>query len=884
MDEALGNMQRVRKEDYDSMIPLFLFNPNRDSSVLAPDMDSIIQKASLGIQIHDPRTKWADDLYLLLGQAYYYKGNYNDATAAFRYIISINQQRKMKAQRKAARNHKKFEKDISVVEKEDKTFWSFLKHKPANNDAVLWMARTYTQSGKAHEAESILDLLDNDKNLSEKYKGRVALEKAFLNLGKNDYKTAADNLAIVAADNHSPKWIRMRAAFLNGQILAMQGNFQEAVTSYQQVIALNPKIEMDFYARKHLAYCQLQQGNENEAAIASLKSLLKDGKYSTYYEQVYYVLGRLSANNNQFDDAIAYLRKSLSSLKSTKKQKALSFASLGNIYYTKGDYQNAKLSYDSASYLAKYAAGDSMVAVAMKRAGVLDKVAFPTQVIHDEDSLLALATLSEKEQKNRVRQYIHQLEKARADSIALAENGGGPSNITDAEDLGNASTAWYFSNSVLMQQGFNDFKRKWGNRPNVDNWNRGAKLNSSAAQNNTDDGGQPLKGFDENGIPTELSLLAMIPSSEAQQKEAKDKLQRAYLDLSDAYINDLNDYARATQTLDTFDKRFPNTTLKAEALYLHYQLALKKNELNLAQSYTEQLRQNYADTKWAKLTGPAATDTKATDTLSEILAMSYYETTYEMMMQRDYTNLLQRTREGQKLYKEPVFKNRFRIMETIALVGTGDYVRADSLIKDFIAKHPKDSLKTWALTIAKFISQNKPKPQPADTTVKNASEKGVPVTILTNPKGTVQAAKDDEAANATVAQKPNNNQTVAPPSYTYNPKQAHIYLFYFHKMESKTMGVKVGLNDFNTFNYSKQHLKTDVEMFKPDQGIIAVKTFPNAAAAKIYMNVVNANKLILKEYKNSEYQTLIISEDNFSKLNTDKNILPYLDFYKKHYK
>src|SRR5690606_17278905 len=139
MDEALTNMQRMKKENYDTLIRLFPFDPDVDSTALPSDMDSIIHKASVGIEIHDPRTTWADALYLHMGQAYYYKDNYNEATTAFRYIISTNQQRKAKEQKDAAAKKKPVDKDVSIVETDEKKALDFLKHKSVNNEAVLWL-------------------------------------------------------------------------------------------------------------------------------------------------------------------------------------------------------------------------------------------------------------------------------------------------------------------------------------------------------------------------------------------------------------------------------------------------------------------------------------------------------------------------------------------------------------------------------------------------------------------------------------------------------------------------------------------------------------------------------------------------------------------------
>ncbi|HTN47259.1 MAG TPA: tetratricopeptide repeat protein [Flavipsychrobacter sp.] len=885
MDEAMANMLRAKKENYDSTLALFPFDPDRDSNLLKSDMDTIIQKASLGIQIHDPRTKWGDDLYLLLGQAYYYKGDYENATSAFRYIISVNQQKKAQKQRAAARESKKIDKDISIIEKEKEGKLDFLKHKSVNNDAVLWLARTYTEARREGEAESVLDLLDNDKNLTEATQGRLALEKANLNLSRGNSRQASPQLAIAAADSKLPRWIRTRAAYLNGQLLDEQGDYKGAAEQFQQVIDLNPKIEMDFYARKNLANMQVAQGTNPEEAMAGLKNMLNDGKYAPYHEQVYYILGRLAANGQRYDEAITYLQKSVNSVKSTKKQKAISFSTLGTAYYAKGDYRNAKLAYDSASYLAKYAANDPDVTVAMKRAGVLDKVAYPTQVIREQDSLLTLSAMSEKEQRDVVRRLIRNLEKAKEDSIQKAESGDAAAlPTTDAEDIGNIAGNWYFSNPVLMQQGLNDFKRKWGNRTNVDNWRRGAKQATGAiTELQAAQTEEELVGFDENGIPTELSLLAVIPSTAQQKDAAKKKIEKAYLELGAAYVNDVNDYPSAQQTLDTFDTRFPDTDEKAQALYIRYQLALKQNELNLAQNLSDRIRKEYAKTKWAELVGPAQT---ANDGQAAVVALSsvssYYDETYNMIMQRDYTGALSKTREGQKLYKQPNYNNRFKVMEAIALAGSGQYDEADSLIKKFIAANPNDSVKRWAIAVQDFVKKARPVvPVVTDTTG------GMPVNIITNPGNSVNAVNTATPPTPPTAPPiPANNtgNTKIPPAYTYDAKTAHAYIFYFYKAESRAMGVKVALNDFNTFNYSSQKLKSTFEMLQENQGIITVKSFPSLAAAKIYMNAVSSNKQIFKEFKTGEYQPLLISEENLEKLKADKDILPYLEFYKKRYK
>lgn len=896
MEEAMANMQRIANDNYDTRIALFPFNPDKDSTKLAPDMDSIIQKTSLGIQIHDPRAKWADDLYLLLGRAYYYKGNYEEATTAFRYIISTNQQRKQKELREQGAKSKN--KDISIVEKDKKSVLDFLEHKPANNEALLWLARTYTQMQKPDDAEAILDLMDADKDLPEYQRGILALEKANLALSKENYKSASPQLAIVADDDHQPDWLRTRAAYLNGQLLYDQKNYKASAEQFQKVVDMNPKIEMDFYARKYIAYNLMQDGNATEDAVRPLKKMLNDGKYATYYEQVYYVLGRLSTNNKNYDEAITYLEKSVRSKKSTKKQKALSFAGLGDAQYLKGDYKAAGLAYDSAAYLAKYADGDSLIMIAVARAKVLDKIAKPIQLIKEQDSLLALAALSEKDQKAVVRKYLKLLEQQRLDSISKAENAEDNKNAATEPEAATpgAYSNWYFTNPVLMQQGLNEFKRKWGNRPDADNWRRISNSDGTAngGITNQDDGGGEEAG-DDSGLPDEAKLLAAIPRNPEAQSLARQRIQRAYIDLAQAYVNDLKDYGKGSQTLDTLDKRFAAHEHQAEELYIRYTIALRQNDLTLAQSLSDRLRKEHGTTKWAQQLAPSGDNNQAT--AAQIDVANYYDETYGLMMQRDYNNALLRSQNGQKHYTDPRYLKRFQIMEAISLVGLGRYAKADTLLTNFINANPKDTLKPWAEAIMSFSKKGKavedsiaklnapPPTAPAGTpaAVLNDTNHIAAKPPLSSPNQQQGLMPSPQPTPPTPVA-PSSTTANVPASYTYKPKDEHYFLFYFYKAESRSQGVKAGLGDFNTFNYSSQKLAVSLNMLQPTQGIITVKSFSSAAHAKIYVNAVRANTLLLKEYKPSEYQLLIISADNYKKLETEHDINGYLQFYKANYK
>lgn len=878
MEEAQANMRRLAKDDYEQPIPLYSFNPDRDSATLKPDMDSIIQHASLGIQIHDPRTKWGDDLYLLMGQAYYYMGNYEQAIASFQYIVGSRQQEKKAKAKKQNKPQKRGVETNKLVDKTATGFSGFLAHDPANNDALLWLVRTYTQTGNFELSESILDLLQSEPQLPEEMKRRMAEQYAFLALRKNNANTATEQLTLVSADKSAGATLRTRAAFLNGQLLQQAGHPSEAVPQYQTVIDLHPNLEMNFYARRNIAYALLETGEDPEEALSSMKAITRDNKYAGYHSQAYYIMGQVSAANGQPEKAVTYLEKSVNNPRASRQQKAISFAALGNAYYTRQQFTQAQHAYDSAAAFASAAKGDTLVAKAVKRGASLKQITQPLTVIQEQDSLLALAQLSDKEQLSAVRKLIRSLEKQYDDSVFRAENPTGGALATGSTPTGPAALSWYFSNPTMVQNGQMEFKRKWGTRPLTDNWRRAAAVRGSMpapASNTTPVAATPDAEssivLDERGIPTEASLLALIPNTPQQKDNANIQLQRAYVDLGKAYINVLDDYAQGRRTLDTLDQRFPAHPHKPETIYLRYQMAMRQDQLPEARAFANQLLQQYGSSQWAALVRPDDSKDGAAGGVADVSAADYYEETYALLQNRSYGQVVAHADLAQARYNDPAYNNKFRIAKASAQAGLGQYDAADTLLKSFVKENPNDSLRPWAEQVLFFIQKRKaemPPPPPA-------------------PAAAVDSALIPATVTDTTTTLPDTAGTAAPAppaTYTYKAATPHYFAFSFNEMASKTMGVKSGLNDFNTLKFSGQPLETTLFMLDGKKGLLLVGPFNNAAQSKVYFNTFKSTPELTREFSAGEYQTFIISSENLNKLRADKNLPAYMSFYKNKYK
>lgn len=853
MEEALRNMQRRKKDDFEQLITLFPFDPNKDSTVFAADMDTIVRKASIGIQIHDPRTKWADDLYLLMGQAYYYKGNYAMAENVFRYVIGMkhtNIYKNMKKKPKPA------SKDGSPLEQDKAGILKFLKHRSVHNDAVLWLTRTYTDSKRTSEAEAILDLLDASSGISRSMKGKIALERANLYIQQGATRAAGEQLAQVTRSKAIDQYTRQRASFLNGQLQMNLGMYDSATTAFKSNIALHPPIDMDFYARKLMANAISEGGGDATQSMMALKRLLKDGKYAPYYEQVYFILGRLAANSGNDEEAIQNFTLSLRQPKTTKKQKAISFASIGNIQYRRGQYAEAQRSYDSASYFSKGVEDNPEVNLAIRRSKSLDKIKDPSITLHNQDSLLRLSLLSEKEQRANAKRYLKYLEKQKEDSITLATTtpaDAGAGAMAGAP--GSGSSGWYFSNTSVVQQGFNDFKRKWGNRPLADNWRRGAALTglSTAAAAAAD---SAEEASDNSGEITEESLIAAIPKKESEKANVQKRIRLAYLALATAYINDVGEYKEGLRTLDSLDSRFPAHEYPDQVLDLRYKAHLRLNQLEEAEKLRAELLEKYPASEYAKNMGGGAAADTALEAKESVA--SYFESTYQSLMNREYSTVITQSAKAQRTFGDPVYNRKFRIMEAMAYVGAQQYKTADSLIEKYIKEYPADSLRPWADAIVKVSKEQK-----AADTLGDSTKVGIP-----------KALADSALSKVT--------PPAIPAAYSFKAKTAHYVIFLFGKPDAKTAGFRSGIADYSMMKTGKA-LDATQQMLNAEQCMVVCKSFPDAKTAAAFMNNAQKEPLLFREIPKGSYSSFTVSEENFRKLVADKAVADYLKFYKSKY-
>ncbi len=854
MDKMEQNMLKLANNNYDSLLPLYPFDPDKDSTRFASDMDSLIRRAGVGIQIHDPRSKWQDNMYLLVGKAYYYKGDYTNAANAFKYIVATaeaekRQKEKEKSQKKGNTKTKSAEGN-DLAEEEKKNIFTHLSSK---NDAMLWLARTLAQDSQVNMAQTVLNMVRSSKQFNEDLQGRFSAAQAFVDLKKFEYAESTDDLAKIYDDEKMPKWLRERAAYLRGQILQRENNLLASDSAFAKVVDLKPAMEMDFNARIHLVNNSINAGRgDAKELMQSLSAMSREAKYKSFYDKIYFTMAKVAERNKDVPGAIANYRKSIQQSTTNPTQKGLSFAAMGALYYDQNKYNEAKISYDSA-LLFLTEANKPEHPVALQRSQALDKVAAPGNEVRYLDSLLTLSGLSEKEQRAIARRYIKDLEKRINDSIYLAKNPSAAGNnpvLAGPVSLGGGST-FYFANPSMVQQGINTFKQKWGERTLKDSWNRSNNFKSgggsTAGTEEEEEETDPLKS-----LPTEEDLLARIPRTEKDIREMKGRLQQYLFELGTAYYKNMEDIPMAVKTYDDLDKRFPEHPNRAEELYNRYRMALAKSSVTDADAYAQTLKSKYADSKWAGLITTNAAQVQEQSSQEDIAA--HYERTYNALMSQDYQLAMSNADSAQSLYPNAYapFANRYTLVRIASIAGKGDYKTADSLLTGFIAQHPNDETAAWAKSLQQYVKK----------------------TMSQQP-----AASASAGANGPQVMAGDN----VPAAYSYAPANLHYVLIAATGDQNRLVGLRAGLKDYHKSQKGLNELATSLTPLDGQKNILVVKEFKNAAAAKAYISNLKKQSNLFRDFSVNEYELIMVSADNIIKLFTDKDWAKYQEFYKNKY-
>ncbi len=92
LKEVVFDIEDTHVDDYDEVLPLFVYGTPEKAKSATPDLEKCIDKCSLVIERHSMDIKgkeknaWIDDAWFVIAKSQFYKGNYYEAERGFTYV------------------------------------------------------------------------------------------------------------------------------------------------------------------------------------------------------------------------------------------------------------------------------------------------------------------------------------------------------------------------------------------------------------------------------------------------------------------------------------------------------------------------------------------------------------------------------------------------------------------------------------------------------------------------------------------------------------------------------------------------------------------------------------------------------------------------------
>lgn len=727
-----------------------------------------------------------------------------------------------------------------------------LKHKPAHQEASLWLARTYVERENYPGAERMLNALRANADLQEDVKKELPIVWAYYTLKRKNYAGAIPHLesAIELADRKPEK---ARLAFIMAQIAEMEKNFDLASQYYERVLDNNPDYTLAFNARLNMTRTKLEAGGYSSQEVASiLERMLKDEKNADYKDQIYFTLAQLALKEPDVPKAIAHLQLAAEHGTHNPTQLTETNFLLASLYYQTADYVNAKASYDAT--LTTMLRTDTRYKQVERLSRNLTDIAKYLTEITLQDSLLAISAMSEDER----RELAKKLQKAATSSTQKmagnlqqggATKGGTPGNIAALSPGGQPSrptaglsvtqSTFFAYNQKELKRGQREFEHTWGDRSLTDNWRVSSLASASGAFDEPEDTEiAPSEVLTKTDID---QIFRDVPDTDAKKTASHEIIQNAMLQLGSLYRDKLEDYDKSIEILEELLRTYPDTKYTLDAYYQLYLSYISIDNHTQAEYYKNRIINEFASSKYALvLTDP--------DYLSKQLSEEQrldrnYQEVYALVEKGEFEEAKTRIDDAKTTFGTThTLQSKYSILEAMCignLQGKEAYVEA---LKAVIGGYPGTPEETKARDMLLLL-------------------------------GEYQGSRL-------------NLSTSSEPNYETGADAQHFVLVQVtgHK-DADAQDVKVSISNYNRKYHNLDKLKISSLRFdtQGDKVIILIRSFSDAAAAMKYLE---GTKKYPTEFApaGTNYEVLPVTQHNYREIVKQKSIESYRKFFEENYK
>jgi tetratricopeptide (TPR) repeat protein len=681
---------RLKQESYATSFPdayseLLNVYPDTTAQTGTPDKDleEAIVKANKIISIKE-QSHYLGDAYLLLGKSRYLEANYFDAVEYFNYVTR-----------------------------------SFGKQANLKQEALVWKARGLMYLNQLPLAKQVIDSAIQDINPKKNVTADAYATKLQYDILTQNY-TEAEDMAKLAIKYSYISNLKLRWTFILGQLQELNLKAGDAYESYTRIVKSNASFEMAFNANLNRIRIQDNQNGIKTSKIDLLRKLLKNEDNTDFNDQIYYQIGEQQFKAGEIDNALKSYKKSVRVSTKNQNQKGLSYLRIADINFkNKADYASAKLYYDST--LNNLSINYPGYRIIRKKADNLQILTHLLETISKEDTLQMLAALDEKTRDAHIDEMVarktRQQQQANLEAstgAAANANNGVMSNALDrtnnssSQNNKSSGSTFYFYNNSAISQGYNDFKRLWGNRKLEDNWRRSRRSNTGiptaaagiGSQVTDPDAPVGSAAYNTTNVSAgtfRQDLVKNLPLTPALLQQSNFRIYNAYFEMANFYRDVLEDKKEAIATYETLLARFPQSSDKPSVYYNLYRL-YADIDAGKSTDYKNRLLKEYPESVFAKVILDPDYARKLADVDAEF--NGFYNQVYDLYSQRQYTQVIDKANDLLNKYPNNRYAAQLYYLKAIAAGHMEKLVPFQADLQLIAAKYPQDKL------IAPLVNQH----------------------------------------------------------------------------------------------------------------------------------------------------------------------------------
>lgn len=722
--DASLEKENGNKDNFTEMIPMYTVGNKKSRELGKANYDKAIEKCEKAIKLHSitKRPEWTKSrrkterdiewlsrkeynpflwkAWMLMGRSQFYQGAFDEAASTFSYMCRL-----------------------------------YATQPAIYGRARAWLAKSYIEQDWLYDAEDVIRNMQRD-SIHWRAQKEWDFTYADYYIHTGDYDKAIPYLK-KSIDHEMRKKQKARLCFLLGQLYAATGKNAEAYKAFKSVVRKNPPYELEFNAR--IAMTEVMGASQAKKMVGKLKRMAASDKNKDYLDQVYYAIGNIYLAQKDTLKAISNYEKGNKKATRSGIEKGVLLLKLGDLYWQQEKFSDAQRCYGEAIGLLDKDRKDYEQLSA--RSKVLDELVPYTDAIHLQDSLQALAKMSEKDRNAAIDRVIAELKRQEKEQKRLEDeknaqqtmqrngamgnrNNTNRNNTAQTQQNNRQNAVWYFYNAMAVQQGKQAFEKLWGKRENTDNWQRVNKTvvgnlngdvdmelteeqkDSIAKAEQAQDSLEQLKDSAQNDPHKREYYLAQIPFTSDQVATSNLTIMDGLYNSGVIFKDKLDNLDLSKKQFTRLETQYPDFEQKADMYYHLFLLYSRLGQHNVAAGYVEKLKAEYPENQWTiLLTDPYF---KENAQFGVHIEDSLYAATYEAFKADRLSEAKANAQISATRFPLGENRDKFLFIGGLAKLNDGDSKGCVDDMKAVVEKFPQSKLAEMAGMIVNGVNAGKP--------------------------------------------------------------------------------------------------------------------------------------------------------------------------------